>query len=344
MLVVLIPFVMRGSSALECPLVCVLRLLGCDSADAMRAVLRSGTPAVDEALEHSLRHAMATDTEEQVLQWMGSEGTKERTPERREAYLRHIVRNELLPHLGMSLDAGVRHKKALYVGFMCRRVVRAHLGLEAADDRDHMENRRLDGPGPLLAILFRQLYRNVLKSLRAQLQKAIDSARNIGAIEDFINFGKLTSNISYHFATGNWSLQKGKMPGVVQSLSNMSHYSRLSHLRRTSTPMNREGKNPEPRLLKPSQWGLLCPAETPEGNGCGLILNLAFLAHISVAYDCADYGGVLERAGVEAFAGSLPAGAEPVFLNGDLVGTVPRAGAPARARINNNEPPRPGGI
>ena len=135
---------------------------------------------------------------------------------------------------------------------------------------------------PVTASSIQGVTRNVLKSLRAQLQKAIDSARNIGAIEDFINFGKLTSNISYHFATGNWSLQKGKMPGVVQSLSNMSHYSRLSHLRRTSTPMNREGKNPEPRLLKPSQWGLLCPAETPEGQAVGLVKNLALMAYISV--------------------------------------------------------------
>lgn len=317
---VLIPFVMRGTSALECPLVAVLKILGCDTASQMRRIICIGSLDVNNVLEQSLLHPMITGSKEEILDWMGTEGTKERTTERRRAYLHHIVRNELLPHLGMLVTPKVLSKKATYIGFMCRRVARAHLRVEEADDRDHMENRRLDGSGPLLAILFRQLYRNVLKSLRAQLLKAIESTRNIGAIEDFINFGKLTSNISYHFATGNWSLQKGKMPGVVQGLSNMSHYSRLSHLRRTSTPMNREGKNPEPRQLKASQYGLICPSETPEGSGCGLILNLAYLAHVSIAYKCDEYAPLLFKLGVIPYTGTIIG--EVVFLNGDIIGTT----------------------
>ena len=30
------------------------------------------------------------------------------------------------------------------------------------------------------------------------------------------------------------------------------------------------------------QWGMICPAETPEGQACGLVKNLALLAYISV--------------------------------------------------------------
>lgn len=29
-----------------------------------------------------------------------------------------------------------------------------------------------------------------------------------------------------------------------------------------------------PRALQPSQWGMLCPADTPEGESCGLVKNL----------------------------------------------------------------------
>jgi len=317
-IVVMVPFVMRGSTALECPLISIMKILVGDMDVDPKSILHGYNEKCNSIIDQNLLHAMASFSKSETIDWMGREGTKERTHERRNIYLGHIIKNEFLPHLGLSIDTEILFNKAIYVGFMVRRLLRAYIGDEPPDDRDHMSNRRLDSSGPLLAILFRQLYRNILKSLRAQLSKAIESQRKIGCIEDFINFGKLTSNIAYHFATGNWSLQKGKMPGVVQGLSNMSHFSRISHLRRTSTPMNREGKNPEPRLLKSSQYGLLCPSETPEGSGCGLILNLCFLTHITVAYKCDGYPSLLQSIGMIPF--TISGAGVIVFLNGAIIG------------------------
>lgn len=36
-----------------------------------------------------------------------------------------------------------------------------------------------------------------------------------------------------------------------------------------------------PRSLQPSQWGMICPADTPEGESCGLVKNLALISHIT---------------------------------------------------------------
>lgn len=36
-----------------------------------------------------------------------------------------------------------------------------------------------------------------------------------------------------------------------------------------------------PRALQPSQWGMLCPCDTPEGESCGLVKNLALLSHVT---------------------------------------------------------------
>lgn len=36
-----------------------------------------------------------------------------------------------------------------------------------------------------------------------------------------------------------------------------------------------------PRSLQPSQWGILCPSDTPEGEGCGLVKNLALMTHVT---------------------------------------------------------------
>lgn len=32
-------------------------------------------------------------------------------------------------------------------------------------------------------------------------------------------------------------------------------------------------------------WGLICPAETPEGQPVGLVKNMAILAHVTVGYE-----------------------------------------------------------
>ncbi len=35
-----------------------------------------------------------------------------------------------------------------------------------------------------------------------------------------------------------------------------------------------------PRWSQASQWGMLCPSDTPEGEACGLVKNLAPMTHI----------------------------------------------------------------
>ena len=44
------------------------------------------------------------------------------------------------------------------------------MGRRAEDDRDHYSAKRLDLGGPLLAGLFRQLFRKVVKDVRAHVQ------------------------------------------------------------------------------------------------------------------------------------------------------------------------------
>ena len=43
-----------------------------------------------------------------------------------------------------------------------------------------------------------------------------------------------------------------------------------------------------PRSLQTSQWGMMCPADTPEGEACGMVKNLALLAHVTNDDENAD--------------------------------------------------------
>ena len=189
--------------------------------------------------------------------------------------------SEVLPHLGLTSDVLTRKKKIFFLNRMRNRVMAVFRKQASVDDRDHVKNRRADAAGPLLAILFRQLFRNHLKTKKIQLRRTIDLGKPVN-IETYLHFRKITSGLRYHFATGNWSLTKGTNTGVVQLLNTMSVQAARSHLNRVSTPMNREGKSILPRMLHCSTYGILCPAETPEGASCGLLQQKSMLAHITV--------------------------------------------------------------
>ena len=36
-----------------------------------------------------------------------------------------------------------------------------------------------------------------------------------------------------------------------------------------------------PRALQPSQYGMVCPSDAPEGEQCGLVKSLTILAYIT---------------------------------------------------------------
>jgi len=198
------------------------------------------------------------------------------------------------------------------------------LGRRPEDDRDHYGNKRLDLGGPLLAQLFRQLFRKLTKDVRLYCQRCIDSGKEI-QLQLAIKAKTITQGLKYSLATGNWGSQgmADVRAGVSQVLNRLSYSSTLSHLRRINSPIGREGKLAKPRQLHNSLWGMICPAETPEGQAVGLVKNLALMALVSVGSPSEPILEFLDEwtmENLEEISPSLIAESTKIFVNGVWVG------------------------
>ncbi|XP_070541603.1 DNA-directed RNA polymerase II subunit RPB2 isoform X2 [Ptychodera flava] len=251
----------------EIPIMIVFRALGFVSdRDILEHIIYDfDDPEMMEMVKPSLDEAFVIQEQNVALNFIGARGARPGvTKEKRIKYAREILQKEMLPHVGVSDFCET--KKAYFLGYMVHRLLLAALGRRELDDRDHYGNKRLDLAGPLLAFLFRHLFRNLMKEVRIYAQKFIDRGKDFN-LELAIKTRIITDGLKYSLATGNWGEQKKAhqaRAGVSQVLNRLTFASTLSHLRRLNSPIGRDGKLARPRQLHNSLWGMICPAETPE--------------------------------------------------------------------------------
>lgn len=220
------------------------------------------------------------------------------------------------------------HLKCLYLALMVRRVINAQFNRDLIDDKDFYGNKRLELAGSLLALMFEDLFKKFNKDLRQIANKNIPKIK--AAPFDIVTHMRpdhITNGLNFAISTGNWIIERFRMEkhGVTQVLSRLSYISALGMMTRVNSQFEKTRKVSGPRSLHGSQWGMLCPNDTPEGEACGLVKNLALIAHITTE--------VLEESLIQLvlnlgvfniliFGGEEIAedNVYTVFVNGNLVG------------------------
>jgi DNA-directed RNA polymerase II subunit RPB2 len=309
----------------EVPISVVFRALGVVSDEEILNLIvydRNDTQML-ELLKPSIEEGAMIQDRETALDWIAKRGASTGTRDKRLKYARDIMQREFLPHI--SQKEGQDTRKAFFLGYMIHRLLQCVLGRRDEDDRDHFGKKRLDLAGPLIANLFRQLFLRLTKDIYKYLQKCVEHNQEF-SIALAIKASIITNGLKYSLATGNWGDQKkaaSSKAGVSQVLNRYTYASTLSHLRRTNTPVGRDGKLAKPRQLHNTHWGLVCPAETPEGQACGLVKNLSLMCYVSVGSESTPITDFMTQRNMELLEEYDPTvnpNATKIFVNGVWVG------------------------
>ena len=233
-----------------------------------------------EAIEYILRYSVI----------LGQPKDIRISRDRKVVLFREMMERDVLSHIGKDLN-----KKAIYLGYMVSKLYNCFTGRIRLDDRDSYSNKRVETSGNLMAILFRQYFTKLVKDMRNSIMKelnsnpwkndvglSIDNVINTNNIYKILKSTTIESGLKYGLATGNWGIKSNNTKvGIAQVLNRLTYTSTLSHLRRVNTPTEKTGKLVAPRKLHNTQWGIICPTETPEGGSVGLVKNMAVMTHIT---------------------------------------------------------------
>jgi len=253
-------------------------------------------------------------TTQEALEYMERRFAAGQSKEYRKKRINYILDNTLLPHLSTTYEA--RLKKAVFLGRMAREVLELNRGQRKPDDKDHYANKRLKLAGNLMEELFRSGLQALLNDMKYQMERSY-SKRKENRIHHAVRRDVLTNKIMHAMATGNWT---GGRAGVSQLLDRTCNMATLSHLRRVISPLTRSQPHFEARDLHPTQFGRLCPNETPEGQNCGLVKNLALMVDVSENLPDAQIREILDELDIHPIEeGEAQLG--KVYFNGDLIGT-----------------------
>ncbi|KAI4103251.1 MAG: hypothetical protein LQ339_004354 [Xanthoria mediterranea] len=215
--------------------------------------------------------------------------------------------------------------KALYLAFMVKRVLMARHDPRLIDNRDYVGNKRLELAGQLLSLLFEDLFKKFCHDIKMTIDKVLKRGSEefdaLTCIQSHTNH--ISSGMSRALSTGNWDLKRFRMKraGVTHVLSRLSYISALGMMTRITSQFEKTRKVSGPRALQPSQFGMLCPSDTPEGEACGLVKNLALMTHITVDDDPIPVRRLVAALGAQDISAAngkdlYIKGAYLVFVNG----------------------------
>ena len=200
---------------------------------------------------------------------------------------------------------GMLRRKACMLGVMLKMGLDVELGRRAPTDRDALQNKRFKTSGVLM---FEEFIRNFRENGKEMLQrmdrrhtyeKNVFKDKNLVKLVDELNIGYFWRgyymlNMFEKAFKGTW----GDRVGISQELMRVSYLSVVHHLRKTDLQIDKSTSTAPPRRLYASQFGVMCPVDSPDGSDIGYKKSLSILARVTTAFPAARVKKVILDTGI----------------------------------------------
>lgn len=237
-----------------------------------------------------------------------------------------ILDTDLFPHLndlqgqdGESVEDRryrIAQSKLYLLAIMVARFLENIAGFRPVDDRNSWSNKRVEGAGRMMEQLFRNAWRKALGFVQGAIDSG-DGVKDLSGVVEKIKYSTVTDTFHDSFVTSNWGVKGTKMSSnVAQTLFRDSVVATFAHINTVDVGISRTDRQPELRLVQPSQWGQICPVSTPEGENSGIVKNLSVTAKVSLERDDSSI--------IRRLIGDESKGLEPrVFLDPEFADEYP---------------------
>lgn len=318
------------------PVISVFRVLGITSDrdiydTTLAGVADKDRVAYDTIFYHILRthDRLLEQTEKTDLEILAS-----LTRSRSKFEVVQLLHESIFSHVPMNpQDPGrVFRHKAYLLGHMLRLAMEVEMGKKLPSDRDNIQFKRFKTSGVLMFEEFKRIYREIGRAMllqmdsRVQYEAAAYREKNLANLVDPENIGyywkgyRMLNEFSKSFK-GMWAGRSG----ISQELARPSYLAVIHHLRKTDLQIDKTASTAPPRRLYASQFGILCPVDSPDGSDIGYKKALTLFARVSTAFPSESVVEILKKhAGFREIGEVHPATWKPewtkVYINSDLVG------------------------
>ena len=244
------------------------------------------------------------------------------------SHLMDIISTDLFPHVGDSYNS-----KKYYLGYVVNKLLEVKLGLKKPTDRDSFMFKRVDLSGFLLASLFRER----LKQFQRDAKQSIDSVYRFNSseyqkknyaniindknIDQVFNYKVIQDGFLKSFKIGNILNKKG----LIQLLNRLTSIGAVSQLRRINTLGSAQDIAIGQRKLHGSQFGIICPVETPDGGNIGIKKHMSSMCYITFGINPEPIIKLCHEKGVVPLSNITPKlviNKVKVFVNGKWIGMI----------------------
>ena len=232
-------------------------------------MIRTREQAIEYLVTKVRRHRRISQTDEELAK------------QQKRIYLQQIFREHLLPHEGEDIPLKIK-----FLGRMINKLFNVMLDRKEPDDRDALNNKRIETPGVLIGQLFRQNWKKMMNEISKVFKKKNQTDDNPVSVINQLKPNIIEQGIKTALATGIWGIHKTKK-GVAQSLQRLSWFQAVSLFRRVMTPSLDASTSAVTaiRHVNNMQFQFLCPAETPEGQKIGIVKSLAMTSTVTTQND-----------------------------------------------------------